>query len=413
MSKDLAISVPDTSISGPVSKIVDWLNDNYDIVVDEMDPGRIFITGKDDSRAITFDELYLRMVDSGEGSNDNLLRRILRCEGYFKSVNPVREYLIKLKGKYNGKSHIDLLCTHLEARDFGDKTKKYYQERANNLLRKWIVATAACALGHHYNDVALGFVHDVEGIGKTYLTKFICPKPLYHYYQKVDPNYAQKDGLSDMFSRNFIVNFDELVGISARRPEDFKQIMTAETCSIKLPRDPFPKTVPRIASAVFTSNRNAEKGGFITSAMGHRRFGVIELSGINHEYSQIVDVDQIWAEAMMLIDESFNFIFNDSDWAEFNEYNTKYFIDDIPTIVIRSNYMIPDPEETQPEFYKNASQIYIDILRNKMCKSEHVSKLNPKVIGNALTQLGFNRTSKRVPGHTSPMYVYHIKNISI
>lgn len=414
MSGEYAFTLPD-HVSGPVSKIVEWLNDSYEVVIDEMDPSKIYVSDKeDDSRQVGFDELYLTMIDQGVSQSETLLRKIVRCNSYFKSVNPVRDYLEKLKGKYQGKSHIDLLCKHLEARDFGDKKKKgFYQDRLNSLVKKWIVSAAACAMGYHVNDVALGFIHDVEGIGKTFLTNFLCPLKLSGFYHKVDHANAIKSGLADLFARKFIVNFDELVGINARRPEDFKQIMSSRDCTIFLPRDPFPRTVPRIASAMFTTNRNAEKGGFITQAMGYRRFGSVELSSINQEYSKVVDVDQIWAEAIMLIDEAFNYRFDMSDFDQFREYNMRYVIEDVPMMVVRTNYLVPDPEETDEKYYRTATQVYTDIVANKKCSKESMLRINPKVIGNALSQLGFPRVSRRSSSHTFPVYVYHIKNISI
>lgn len=65
--------------------------------------------------------------------------------------------------------------------------------------------------------------------------------------------------------------------------------------------------VPRGASVCFTSNKNHRMGGFIRipdSGM-LRRLAVIEVDAID-DYRQRLDVDQLWAEAVMLLEGGFN-----------------------------------------------------------------------------------------------------------
>lgn len=409
MSGDLSFEIPELGENGKIDRAVDFLNDNFDILVDEMDPGKTYITDKTDGNPISFDEIYLTLKNRNFNIGRSDLFTILRVPKYFKKVNIVKNYLETMQGKYKGESHIDLLCSYITARDFGDKEPGYYTNRMKNLIRKWLVASAACSLGYHVNDVVLVFIDD-EGVGKTSLTRYLWPKQLINHCQVLTQD-TNKFNFPELFSRKFIVVFDELVGINHRRPEEFKQIMSTQDCMIYFPHDPFPRTVPRTANALGTSNKNQEKGGFITNDLGLRRFGSIELSKIDWRgYSKVVDTDQIWAEVMMLISQDFNYVFDETDWEEFKNYNRRFMIETIQTKVLRTHYSIPDPDETRTEFYMSATDVYNDIIKRKLCRKEDMFKLTVSNIGSALTHLEFpQKAIRKKSGSGNPAYMYHIK----
>ena len=110
-----------------------------------------------------------------------LLKMLLASPNQMESFNPVKDYLESLRGKYKGPSQIDLLCASLHLPE--DKADKKGKERAGRLLRKWLVATVACALGNRQNDVALGLVGEKAGIGKTTFFEQLIPSCLSDYYQ--------------------------------------------------------------------------------------------------------------------------------------------------------------------------------------------------------------------------------------
>jgi len=58
--------------------------------------------------------------------------------------------------------------------------------------------------------------------------------------------------------------------------------------------------------------------------MTYRRWLILELQSINRDYSIKVDVDQIWAEAVLHIKQDFNYKWDTVDWNEFKEHNAMY-----------------------------------------------------------------------------------------
>jgi predicted P-loop ATPase len=401
---------PSGKFHSQIQEIINFLNENYDIRVNCFDPSRSVITSKKKQYLFppSFDDISLHCTDSGMSVSDTILRKILRSPNQVKTYNPITEYFEGLRKQYKGVSHIDLLLSHLTARDFGDKEEGYYQARMCRIVRKWLVATVACALGKHPNEAALGFIQREEGVGKTYLTRFLVPDPLKEFYV-VSQNPNHNFLLEDAFAKNLIVNFDEMVGISNRTSDEFKKVISDRLVVVKHYRDPFPMTVPRIASAMFTTNRTEELGGFISSNMGTRRFACIELDGINQAYSTKVDLNQLWAEAVMLMDqEAFDYQFLQEDYKEFKLYNERYREQTSSLRLIESYYTKPISEEEGE--YMQPQQMLQEMLKLRLIPAGDRPFVTPQKIGEALNQLKFARKGVRFPG-IGVRYVYHVMRV--
>ena len=341
------------------------------------------------------------MDSEGLRGCDSTLKKILSSPNQIKTFNPITEYFNNLKGQWQGESHIDLFCENIIARDFGDREDGFYQNRFKRLFKKWLTASVACCLGEYANDVMIGFVHADEGIGKTLALEYLIPEELKYYYTKSnkDPKYFD---ITKAFTTNFLINFDEMVWITKNNSEEFKQIMTSKMFSIK---NTFATTVQRIANAVFTSNKTKEMGGFLYPQMGNRRFAVIELESIDwRNYTQIVNVGQLWAEAYVLYSMGdFDYVWNETNTAEFTEYNAKYLIETDAAKLIKEYYRVPENGEEYE--YKQPIEILRD-LRSARKLNSSMTSVSESTIGMALKQLGYVKISKKI--NNSPRYVYKV-----
>jgi predicted P-loop ATPase len=386
-----------------VTEVKEFLNAHYAIRVNEFDPTKSEIKPKTKSyvNPVTFDDISLHLIEEGITVSDNILRKILRSPNQVQTFNPIEEYFESLKGKYKGVSHIDILMSHLRMREYPGKKKDYYQQRMYRYMKKWFVASAACALGIHPNDVAMGLVHHEEGIGKTYFFKYIVPGCLRNLV--ADPKEDGKFNLEESFARNFLVYFDEMYGITRRNTEEFKKVMSATEIDVYLPREPYPIRRNRIASACFTSNKIPEQGGFLTGQMGYRRWLIFELESIDHEYSKKVDVDQVWAEALLLIDQDFDYRWNISDWQEFREHNKIYMEETTSMKYVKMYFEHPqngDGTWLQPREILNM------LVATRKVPREDQHKISDVKIGEALVAQSFPRKSVRRPeGVRSCYYV--------
>lgn len=389
-----------------VAEVKEFLGEHYEIRVNEFDPSKSVIRPKTKLYAnpVTFDDISLHLIEEGITVSDTILRKILRSPNQVATYNPIHEYFDSLRGKYRGVSHIDLLMSHLTMREYPGKKKGYYQERMYIYMKKWFVATAACAMGIHPNDVAMGLIHAEEGIGKSYFFEFIVPGCLRNLV--ADPKEDGKFNLEESFARCFLVYFDELFGISRRNTEEFKKVMSASEIDVYLPREPQPIRRQRIGSAAFTSNKIPEKGGFLTSAMGYRRWLVLELDSINQDYSKKVDVDQIWAEALLLIDQDFDYKWCTTDWNEFKEHNQRYLEETTSMKYIKMYFDFPVNGEGQ---WLQPKEILNLLITSKKLRREDQHHVSDVKLGEALSALNFEK--QKIRKHDGPRSCYYVKQI--
>jgi len=377
-----------------VAEVKGFLKEHYEIKINEFDPSKSFIRSKTKVYfgPVTFNDISLHLLEEEIIVSDSVLRKILHSPNQIATYNPIAEYFSSLEGKYKGVSHIDLLMSHLKMREFPGKKHGFYQDRLYVYMKKWFVATAACALGYYPNEVAMGLVHSDEGIGKSLLFNFIIPPPLQNMV--ADPNDNPKFNLLESFAMNFIVYFDELVGITRRNEDEFKKALTAREIDVYLPRETQPFRKKRIASACFSSNKTPERGGFLTLNMSSRRWCVLELDSINIDFVTKVDVEQIWAEAVLLLDQDFKYVWDQDDWAEFKEHNLKYLKETTSAQYIKTYFDIPlngDGTWMQPK------EIFHLLNVNKRIRREDLHKVSEEKIGEALTQLNFEKRNVRKP----------------
>ncbi len=389
-----------TLFSDEIKNIVGFLQEHYDLRIPAQDPTKIKITCKDENRYAfppSFDDIWLHLKSEGYNVSEAVLRKIIRSPNYITPFNPVKEYFDSIRGKWNAISHIDILCKHIIPRVFEDNTPEYYRERTDKLIRKWLVACVACWIGNIPNDVALGFIHSAEGIGKTHLVEFLTPRSLFEYYVKSSKD-DKKFDIEDVFTRYMLVNFDELNGISPRSIDTFKSCMSDKEILNKRRHEEFPTIKPRTGCALFTSNRNQELGGFLYDSYGTRRWGTIELESINREYSNLVDVDQLWSEALTLYEETkFDYKFDLPDYAELAAYNRRYMYETSAMKFLQLHLSKPQTDEEGE--MANATEVY-ERLRHKIRREDH-DKITIRNIGIALKALGFERKSFRNDEDTS------------
>ncbi len=389
-----------------IAQILEFLKDNYEIRINCFDNSKSSIrsTKRQYEFPVTFDDISLHLHQEGIVHNDTILRKILKSPNYIRTYNPIIDYFESVRGKYKGESHIDILAAHLVAKDFGNKPEGYYQKRLQQLLKKWITAMAATATGKYFNPVALGLLHFKEGIGKSFFFHFIIPPAIREFLCEYDPN---RHDMIEIFARNALVLFDELLGINKRSAEVFKNAIQKQEIEVRLHHNSPPVLIRRMASAAFTSNRTADLGGFLSANMGFRRFGCIELEDIKHEYSSLVDVDQVWSEALMLIDGGFNYMFGLEDFADFEEYNSRYLVETPAMQVLKLYYTQPSNGEGD---WKQATEILHDLVRSKRIRSDMIDSISPENIGYALKQLKFERKGIWSE-ETGTRYKYYVKPV--
>ncbi len=392
--------------------IVNQINKEFKISTSAYDPSKYTIEAHNPELypyGVTLDTVYWYMKGIGTPISKTDLRTIIREPNFFPPSDPIKTYFDRIRGTYQGKSHIDLLCSHIGARVLDEnKPEGYYQDRMVKLIRKWMVACIGQWLADIPNDIALGFISANERIGKTYLTKYLLPEELKNYYVCTENN--DKFYLGDFFTRYMIICFDELVGInrSKSRVEEFKKYMRDTQILVQRRTEDFPVERRRLSCAMFTSNLVAEKGGFLKDNYGYSRFGTIEVDTIDKKYSEICDKNQLWAEALLLFENSdFDFKF-DNDIAELTEYNERYqeCSNEAKYVIM---YTRESEDTTSDDEWMNANEFLTELKKARKIQFADAGKLSVEKLGYAFRNAGYQRLSKRKEGEKNPLYRYNFK----
>ena len=403
--RQLAATVYSDHPHNRLDTIKEWLNENYVVRVNLLDRSKVSLSPTEEctfhyEHPVTEDDILLHAYAEELKVSDKTLRMLLASPNQMKSFNPIKDYLESLRGKYKGPSQIDMLCASLHSPEESKETIA----RVSHLLRKWLIATAACALGIRQNDVALGLVGDKAGIGKTTFFEMLIPPCLSEYYQL-----AQKDerlfNMANSFTQRFILNFDEFAAITKHNEELFKMYMSASVIDIKRPGSRYSEKAPRVASCCFTSNKNQRMGGFISKpdAGLMRRLAIIEVELIDDNRKRL-NVDQLWAEAVMLLDGNYDPAWTQQEYRQFVEENRQYVIETNALRLIRIYYR--KPEEGEECEFMTAMEVVLQLKKEKKISSA-MQQVNEVTVGQALTALGYRYYIRRFPGK-SPYHGYDI-----
>ena len=402
--KRLAATPTPGSGQTAVDQAICWLKENYIVRVNTIDPSRMYLEKTEQNprefpHGIREEDILLHAMRDDIPLSRGTLRLILYNPNEMEPFNPVADYLQSLRGQWKGgMSQIDLLARSLHTTDDN-------QDRTTRLLRKWLVAVAACALGIRQNDVALGLVGAQAGIGKTTFFEQLVPDELVDYYQSVLKNDSTFH-YPRAFATRLLLNFDEMAALTPSQEPEFKQMLSALKLQTRRPGDRTVTTIGRIASCCFTSNRTHEQGGFINTADPGmlRRLAVIEVDSID-DYRPKLHIDQLWAEVMQLLDGGFDPTWSQQEYQQFSQENRIYVKETNASRLIDTHYRQPHDDE-QGEFM-TATDI-LRQLKRELRISSMLQQVSVETIGRAMVVLGFEQTTSRTERFPHPVKGYYV-----
>ena len=146
-------------------------------------------------------------------------------------------------------------------------------------------------------------------------------------------------------------------------------------------------------------------GGFISKpdAGLMRRLAIIEVELIDDNRKRL-NVDQLWAEAVMLLDGNYDPAWTQQEYRQFVEENRQYVIETNALRLIRIYYRKPiDGEKCE---FMSAMEVVLQLKKERKISSA-IQQVNEVTVGYALTALGYNYHIKRVPGK-GPSHGYDV-----
>ena len=236
------------------------------------------------------------------------IQAIVDC-GRAVRFNPVVDYLTHLP-EWDGEDHIGSLMRRVTSDEF-----------ALTLLRRWMVAVVAQALGRmgrYGNCLCPLLISERQGWGKSQFTKLLMPKELEAYYTDTF-NLTQEEQCLRKMGQHLLVNLDEFDRHSATGHATLKGLLQLAEIKVKRPHRTQFEEMPRLASFIGTSNRRM----LLRDRTGSRRYICVELAG-PIDVATPVCHDQLYAQALHLLDEGFRYWLDEEETLRLEEHNAPY-----------------------------------------------------------------------------------------
>lgn len=201
------------------------------------------------------------------------------------AYHPVKERLNQLGDEWDG---IDRLS---EIGSFFEDTDDIFPV----FCTKWLLGAVGKALDVGQNMMLV--LDGAQGLGKSHFVRWLSEPFHQKYFIEGSINTDDKDSKLRLI-RTFIWEVSEL-GATVRRSdlEQLKAFITERFVTIRRPYGRYDIYKPALANLVGTVNGSA---GFLNDPSGSRRFWVVGLTNINHEYATEMDASQIWGQAVAL-----------------------------------------------------------------------------------------------------------------
>ncbi|MBS5898561.1 MAG: DUF3874 domain-containing protein [Prevotella histicola] len=241
---------------------------------------------------------------------DKDIRRYTESD-FVKAFNPVDIFLKELRGRWDGKNHIEALADCVP----NDNT------RWAEWFHTWFLAMVAQWLGlniSHGNSVAPLLISR-QGYRKSTFCKRLLPETLQWGYND-NLIISEKQNTLRAMTQSLLINIDEFNTLSAKTQDGFlKNVMQFANIKIRQPYRQQQVTLPRIASFIGTAN----VADVFSDPSGCRRFIAVTLTG-PIRLPEHIDYEQLYAQAVAELDNGRRYWFDEADTQDIMENNVQY-----------------------------------------------------------------------------------------
>jgi len=223
--------------------------------------------------------IFARMGDRGF-TGMSRVEDVYTMDAYNNRYHPIKNYLINLE--WDGEEHVGPFLDHLT---FSEKDRT-----ARRFFIRWMLGAVGKVFNHDQNFMLV--LDGPQDIGKSYLAKWLCPLPNYFIEGAIQPD--DKDSTLRLI-RHWIWEVGELQSTTRKADrEALKNFITMSWATVRRPYGRYDLKKPALASMIGTINESGS--GFLDDRTGNRRFAVVNLKSIDWNYTQAIDVNQLWAE---------------------------------------------------------------------------------------------------------------------
>lgn len=256
---------------------------------------------------------------------------------------------------------------------------------------KWIVAMVGSLLQDDVVNHTVIVFSGNQGIGKTTWILNLVPTQLKEYCFSGTINPGNKDTLIQL-SECMLINMDELESLNRNELGIMKEMITKASIRMRRPYGYSTETMPRRAS--FAGSVNGKE--FLSDTTGSRRFLCFEAMAIYYKHK--VPLHGVFAQALHLFQNGFQFWFSPSDVDAINKNNEQYRFMPVEEELLLAHF---EPCEVENADYLFSTTELVNWFSNKV--KMNVSDAAKQKVGKALRANNFLRVKRQ------DRYVYALK----
>lgn len=230
-------------------------------------------------------------------------------------------------------------------------------------------------------------------MGKTRWFSRLIPEPLNKYIYAGTVNVRDKDSLIKLSSCAIIV-MDELENMGGRNLDALKELVTKSDIYLRRAYAFEHENYTRRAS--FAGSVNGKD--FLHDATGNRRFLCFDTTDIDYQHN--VDVDKVFAQAIYMARNGFQFWFSREEIAELEVHNEEFRATCSEEEQLTTYYEACERDDPGVIYMKNT-----DLLKS-LLELSRLRSLSDQKLGKVLQRLKFQRFKYR------GRYVYAVKRIN-
>lgn len=261
-----------------------FLKSNYKFRLNEI-TGVVEVNGEPINDYL-FNSIYLRTsrIISEKVSKDKIFDLI--HSDFTPSYNPIFDWIEK--NKHLRKKDSDIItrlasCIDSNLRKSDPKFIEYF-------LEKWLVSIVASAHGI-YSILCLVFTGQQQGTGKTNFFRDLLPEALRWLFiqNKLDGKEAD---VAKLMCSKLIIMDDEFGGKSKQDEKKFKDLVSTDKFSVRMPYQRYFEDIKRLAVLCGTSNEEH----ILNDLTGNRRIIPIQVNAIDEKKYLEIDKDELFVE---------------------------------------------------------------------------------------------------------------------
>ena len=231
-----------------------------------------------DIEALTIES---KMFDLGFASAAGIRRSYSRLAGE-NSYHPIIEWLDSLA--WDGKDHFGEFMSYMDFQ---------HPIISKQFFKRWMLGAVGKARNQEQNFMLV--MDGVQDLGKSTLSRWLIPEFMQQgYFIEGGLNPDSKDDKLRVISA-FVWEVGELQGTVKKADlEALKNIITQKRVTVRKPYGHHDIDKPVLCSFIGTVNENG--AGFLNDITGNRRFAIIKMLTLDHDYALKINPADIWAQ---------------------------------------------------------------------------------------------------------------------